>query len=118
MTERTLLGASVPNSVLHLFSHTNYSHAKSVNKEFHNNQTRRNNHGKQQQRSAAHSASAAGSSRSAEGTRFAEEAWEATKVVAAASAAEFTLGFFKAAGIALGTCVVLKMFGVFDKSNS
>lgn len=49
---------------------------------------------------------------------FCEQTWEATKVVAAASAAEFTLGFAKAAGIALGTCLVLKCFGVFDKTNS
>ena len=47
---------------------------------------------------------------------FCEEAWEATKVVAGASAAEFTLGFFKAAGIAFGTCLVLKAFGVFDRT--
>lgn len=45
---------------------------------------------------------------------FCESAWEATQVVAAASAAEFTLGFAKAAGIALGTCLILKCFGVFD----
>lgn len=45
---------------------------------------------------------------------FCEQTWEATKVVAAASAAEFTIGFFKAAGFALGTCLVLKCFGVFD----
>ena len=49
---------------------------------------------------------------------FCEQPWEATKVVAAASAAEFTLGFFKAAGIALGACVVLKCFGAFDRTNS
>lgn len=45
---------------------------------------------------------------------FCESAWAATQVVAAASAAEFTIGFCKAAGIALGTCLVLKAFGVFD----
>lgn len=50
---------------------------------------------------------------------FCESAWAATQVVAAASAAEFTIGFAKAAGIALGTCLVLKAFGVFDgKSES
>lgn len=48
---------------------------------------------------------------------FCEDAWTATKIVAGASAAEFTLGFFKAAGIALGTCVVLKAFGVFDRTS-
>ena len=49
---------------------------------------------------------------------FCEQTWEATKVVAAASAAEFTLGFFKAAGIALGACVVLKCFGAFDRTSN
>lgn len=43
------------------------------------------------------------------------EAWNATKYVAGVSAAEFTLGFAKAAGIALGVCVVAKVFGLFDQ---
>ena len=43
------------------------------------------------------------------------EAWNATKYVAGVSAAEFTLGFAKAAGIALGVFVVAKAFGVLDQ---
>lgn len=50
---------------------------------------------------------------------FCESAWAATQVVAAASAAEFTIGLAKAAGVTLGACLILKAFGVFDgKSES
>ena len=43
------------------------------------------------------------------------EAWDATKYIAGVSATEFTLSFAKAAGIALGVCVVAKAFGLFDQ---
>lgn len=49
---------------------------------------------------------------------FCEEAWEATKIVASASAATFCVEFAKAAGIALGACLVLKAFGVFDRTSN
>lgn len=49
---------------------------------------------------------------------FCEEAWEATKIVAGASAASFCVEFAKAAGIALGACLVMKAFGVFDSTSS
>lgn len=49
---------------------------------------------------------------------FCEEAWEATKVVAEASATSFCVEFAKAAGIALGACLVLKAFGVFDNTSN
>lgn len=49
---------------------------------------------------------------------FCEEAWEATKVVAGASAASFCIECAKAAGIALGACLVLKCFGVFDMTSN
>ena len=50
---------------------------------------------------------------------FCESAWAATQVVAAASAAEFTIGLAKAAGVTLGACLIPKAFGVFDgKSES
>lgn len=49
---------------------------------------------------------------------FCEEAWEATKIVAGASAASFCVEFAKAAGIALGACLVLKAFGVFDRTSN
>ena len=48
---------------------------------------------------------------------FCEEAWEATKVVAGVSAASFCIEFAKAAGITLGACLVLKAFGVFDRTS-
>ena len=46
-----------------------------------------------------------------------EQTWEATKAVAAVSAASFTIEFAKAAGITLGACLVLKWFGVFDHTS-
>jgi len=46
-----------------------------------------------------------------------EEAWEATKTVAGVSAASFCIEFAKVAGITLGACVVLKAFGVFDRTS-
>lgn len=48
---------------------------------------------------------------------FCEEAWEATKVVAGVSAASFCIEFAKAAGIALGACLVLKAFGAFNRTS-
>lgn len=48
---------------------------------------------------------------------FCEEAWEATKTVAGVSGAEFVIGFAKAAGVTLGACLVLKAFGVFDRTS-
>lgn len=49
---------------------------------------------------------------------FCEEAWETTKIVAGASAASFCIEFARAAGITLGACLVLKVFGVFDRDNA
>lgn len=48
---------------------------------------------------------------------FCSETWEATKVVAGVSAASFCIEFAKAAGVVLGACVVLKCFGVFDRTS-
>ena len=48
---------------------------------------------------------------------FCETTWEATKVVAGVSAASFCIEFAKAAGITLGACLVLKAFGVFDRTS-
>lgn len=44
-----------------------------------------------------------------------EEAWAATKVIAASTTVNFIHHFAVAAGVTLGACVVLKCFGAFDQ---
>ena len=46
-----------------------------------------------------------------------EEAWETTKAVAGISTTAFCIEFARAAGITLGACLVLKAFGVFDRTS-